>query len=88
MFPFWIAKRDGSVVVAPHDSRYVAAFTSLTLARAFMQQAGESGWQFRVIGRAALRRMVEELRRGSFVGICLDPSGKGDGEQLSFAELE
>jgi hypothetical protein len=90
MFPFWIARRNdpSSVVAAPHHPQHVAAFTSLAVARMHMQKAGEKGWQFKVVGRAALRRMLPELRRTGFVGVCFDPGEEGGGKTMSFAELE
>jgi hypothetical protein len=57
MFPFWMAS-DANGFPPEADSEHLVAFTSLEFGTAFMQGLGETGWDFRLIGRASFQAMV------------------------------
>ena len=86
MFPFWIARKtSGLPAEVVVDSDCLAAFTSLKTATAFMEQAGESKWTFRLVGRAEFHALARDLRRHDVVAIHLDP---GEGDRISFDALD
>ena len=76
MFPFWMAS-DANGLPPEADSEHLVAFTSLAFGTAFMQGLGETGWDFRLIGRASFHAMVPDLRRHGLLGLCFNPDQEG-----------
>jgi len=90
MFPFFVARTpdDGRAVVVAHEPRYVAAFTSLAGGRSFMQQIGQMGWRFKLIGRANFYELRRELQVCGRLGLYLEPGEGVGGRLVSFDDLE
>src|SRR5262245_29151071 len=73
IFPLWIAvRRKGRppVAVVNRDRPgYVAAFTTLEAAQAFVAER-EGNWELRLVCRVTFRPLARRLRRYGLVGVC------------------
>ena len=68
--------------------RFVAAFTSLEKAQAFVGQSGDRDWELRLVCRVTFPALAKRLRRYQLRGMCFDPDRRGRGEELELAQIE
>jgi hypothetical protein len=77
-FPFCIITSrhaDISLPVVPTDAMgYVAAFSTVEKATAYMQAMDQKNWQLRLVSRPTLDVLVTTLRALGVKGFSLDPS--------------
>lgn len=92
-FPFWIVSRRRGVISLPVEPEgvtgYIAGFTTAEKAATFMSQRGETEWENKLVSRASIASLVDELRvMVGIRGICLDPLRGSCGTQISFEEID
>lgn len=89
--PFWIAyHRQNSVprpVVPPHAPGFAAIFSTAPKATAYLVADRETSFSLRLVTRASVSSLIDDLRRMGIHGLCFDPD-EGGGEQLLFSEIE
>lgn len=89
--PFWIAyHRQQSVprpIIPAHAPGFAAVFSSAQKATGFLVADQETSFSLRLISRAILPGLIDDLRRMGMHGFCFDPDDAG-GRQFLFAEIE
>lgn len=88
-FPFWLlVYRDGSAwrpVV--REAGYALAFSSTNRALDYFAEHGNSDWEFRLICRETLARMMNDFREQGVLGVSLDATSELPGRRVAFEDL-
>jgi hypothetical protein len=91
-FPFCVVtshQADISLPVVPSDvTGYVAAFSTVEKASAYMMAAGRTNWQLWLVSRPTFDSLVEMFRQLGVKGFCFDPSQDECGVKLDFDEIK
>lgn len=88
-YPFWmLVYRDGPgwrpVVI---DPGYATAFSTSAGALAFLTGRGKPEWEFRLVCRPTLLRVLGEFRQQGVRGVALDPTIEVGGVRVDFDHL-
>ncbi len=89
-FPFCVVMaREGQITLplAPKPG-YVAAFSSVEKAAAFMFARGDTNWHMTLVTRPTLAGVVENLSLLGVKGFCLDPLKDVYDNLLEFSQIE
>lgn len=89
-FPFCVVMaREGQITLplAPKPG-YVAAFSSVEKAAAFMFARGDTNWHMTLVTRPTLAALIENLSLLGVKGFCLDPLQNACDDLLDFSQIE
>jgi hypothetical protein len=76
-----------SLPLAPSQG-YIAAFSTVEKAAAFMFRRGDTEWRMKLVSRPTLQETLESLRAIGARGLAFNPEDDGTGTLIDFEKLD
>jgi hypothetical protein len=88
-FPFCVvlARQSGMTLPLAPSQGYIAAFSTVEKASAFMFRRGDTDWRMTLVSRPTLESVIESLQSLGARGLAFNPEQESLGTLIDFEKL-